>query len=696
MENKLNFLLKYMLFFALIHSSKNLIAQKLQAKNDIISSIIEKLIENQEAQFDYTDLQAQLTNYFDTKLNLNKCTENELQQLIFLKQSEIISILNHRKKYGDFESIYELQAIEYLSDETIFYLKHFTEVNETNKQLKLSELTQVGKTEIILQHENDFQQKLGYKTNELKVLNKQYYLGSPYRYVLRVKQKIAKRIDIGFTSEKDAGEQFINGTQGSGFDFNSAHIHFKNIGHFSSIIIGDYQANLGQGLTFGSGLSARKSAYVLNVNRYYQNIRPYRSVNEFEFMRGTAIDYHYKSWQLAMFISYKNINTNFQNADSNNVNSFDGFTGFNFTGYNRTANEILDKNNVKQSILGVHIQKDFKILQLGFTGIKTNYNVPFLASNQLYQRYNFIGNQLMNAGLDYKLSLGNALFSGEFSTSDNSAIANTHSLLITLDSKLDLCLLYRHFEANYQTTFNNPFAENSDGKNETGFYCGISYKPSKAFTINNYIDFYQSDWLRFQIDAPSKGLDLLGEIQYNPSKVINIYVRYKFENKQKNETNNLSALNRVLTEQIRHQYRFHLKYKISLFIEAESRFEQSQFSTKNASNAYGTLIYQDLKFKIFKNKFTINTRLALFDIDNFNARIYAFEDNVPYTYSVPMFQNSGIRFYLLANYKITKNIKVIARYSQTEYNNVKTIGSGLEQINGNTQSDLIMQLQMSF
>jgi DNA uptake protein ComE-like DNA-binding protein len=696
MVNKFNYLFKYMLILANLFLSKNLIAQKLQPKNEVISSIIEKLIENQESQLDYTDLQAQLAYYFDTKINLNKCTENELQQLFFLKQSEIISILNHRKKYGDFESIYELQAIENLSDETIFYLKHFTSVNETNKQLKLSELTQVGKTEIILQHENDFQQRLGYKTNELKPQNKQYYLGSPYRYVLRVKQKIGKRIDIGFTGEKDAGEQFLSGAQSNGFDFNSAHVIFKNIGHFSSIIIGDYQANFGQGLTFGSGLSARKSAYVLNVNRYYQNIRPYRSVNEFEFMRGAAFDYRYKNWQFVSFLSYKNINTNFQNADTNNINSFDGFTGFNFTGFNRTTNEILDKDNVKQSILGVHVQKDFKFLQIGFTGIKTNYNVPFLPSNNLYQKYNFTGNQLMNIGLDYKLTQGNALFSGEFSASHNGAFATTNSLLLTLDSKLDLCLLYRHFEPNYQATFNNPFAENSDGKNETGFYCGISYKPAKAFTINSYIDFYKSTWLRYQIDAPSKGFDLLSEIQYNPSKILSIYIRYKFENKQKNESNNITALNQVLAEQIRQQFRFHLKYKISLLIEAESRFEQSKISIINAADAYGTLIYQDLKFKFYRNKFTINTRLALFDVDNFNARIYAFEDNVPYNYSVPMFQNSGVRFYLMASYKIAKNIKVFARFSQTQYSNVKSIGSGLEQINGNTQSDLIMQLQMSF
>ncbi|MFZ4797186.1 MAG: ComEA family DNA-binding protein [Bacteroidia bacterium] len=696
MVNKSLFLLKFVFVFATIFVSKFLTAQKLQPKNEIIASIIEKLIENQESQLDYTDLQAQLAFYFDSKINLNKCTENELQQLLFLKQSEINSIINHRKKYGNFESIYELQAIENLSDETIFYLKHFTLVNETNKQLKLSEISQVGKTEIIVQHENDFQQRLGYKTNELKAQNKQFYLGSPYRYVLRVKQKIGNRIDIGFTGEKDAGEQFFSGAQSNGFDYNSAHIHLKNVWNFKNIIIGDYQANFGQGLTFGSGLSARKSAYVLNVNRYFQNIRPYRSVNEFEFMRGAAIDYHYKSWQMVSFLSYKNINTNFLNADTNNINSFDGFTGFNYSGFNRTTNEILDKDNVKQTILGVHIQKEFKYLQLGFTGIKTNYSVPFLRSDNLYQKYNFTGNQLVNIGMDYKLSLGNALFSGEVSASDNSGFATTNSLLLTLDSKLDLCFLYRHFEPNYQSTFNNPFAENSDGKNESGFYFGLSYKPARAFTINSYIDFYKSSWLRYQIDAPSKGYDLLAEIQYNPSKVLSMYVRYKYENKQKNETNNSLAAYDVLAEQLRQQFRFHIKYKISLFVEAESRLEQSQFTTLNTATAFGTIIYQDLKMKLFKNKFTINTRLAMFDIDSYNARIYAFEDNVPYTYSVPMYQNSGVRFYLMTSYHLMKNVKFYARFSQTQYNNVKTIGSGLEQINGNTQSDLIMQLQMSF
>ncbi len=673
--------------------SKSLMAQK--QKNEVIAIVIEKLIENDESKIDYTDLQAQLEYYFDNKINLNKTNEFELQQLIFLKHSEIIALLNHRKIYGNFESIYELQAVANLSDESLQLLKYFCHVNEGNKQLKLSELSQLGKTEIILQTDRDIEERLGFKTALLKSQNRQYYLGSPYRSVLRFKQQIGKRITIGYTGEKDAGELFFQGAQKYGYDFNSGFIQVRNLGHFNQIIIGDYQANFGQGLTFGSGLSARKSAFALNTTRNFQVIRPYRSINEFEFLHGISCVYEYKNWQLVPFISFKAINTNFINADTS-YNSFDGFTSFSLTGFHRTNNEIADKDNVNQSIMGLHVQKTYKQLQIGLTTVQTNYSAPLLKGSDLYQKYNFAGKELFNIGVDYRLSIANMLFLGEFSMSDNNALATTHTLLIPVDSKLDLCFLYRNFSRAYQTTFNNPFAENSDGRNEEGFYTGFSFKPRKAITFNAYIDFYKSSWLRYQVDAPGKGYDILTEWQYTPNKPTSMYIRYRYESKDHNKLNNSNDLNDVLAAQTKQQLRFHVNYKISLLIETESRIEFSMFNTANISPSNGFLIFQGLKYKFCKNKMSINARLSQFSIDNYYARIYAYEDNVPYTFSVPLYQNSGTRFYIVYKYQPMKNIKLFIRYAQTKYSNVNSIGSGLEQIDGNTQSDIITQLQISF
>ncbi len=93
---------------------------------------------------------------------------------------------------------------------------------------------------------------------------------------------------------------------------------------------------------------------------------------------------------------------------------------------------------------------------------------------------------------------------------------------------------------------------------------------------------------------------------------------------------------------------------------------------------------------------TLSARLAIFDIDDYNSRIYAYEDNLPYTFSVPLYQNSGTRFYFMVKYQVNKKVKLFARYSKTQYQNINTIGSGLEQINGNSLSDLNLQLQVSF
>ena len=104
MVNKFRIVVKYLFAFAMVLSFKTVYAQKLQSKSEIISTIIEKLIENSESTIDYTDLQAQFEYYYDNKLNLNKITDYELRQLIFLKQSEVLSIINHKKLYGDFEN----------------------------------------------------------------------------------------------------------------------------------------------------------------------------------------------------------------------------------------------------------------------------------------------------------------------------------------------------------------------------------------------------------------------------------------------------------------------------------------------------------------------------------------------------------------------------------------------------------------
>jgi hypothetical protein len=678
----------------------NSFAQNKQAsnRNSVVQELLERWIENNESTIDYTDLQEQLEFYYNNKLDLNKCSQKDLMSLVFLSPRQADAIIKHRLVLGNFMSVFELQVIPEIDEQTIYYLKYFVAVNVDwmQDQTPFWQMLRKGKNELILLHENDFQKKEGYNTEELKAANKQYYLGTPYRYVARYRFNYGNRLSMGYTGEKDMGEQFFQGAQANGFDFNSFHFVLKNTGKIKALAFGDYQVNFGQGLTFGSGLAARKSAYVMNLRRYYESIRPYRSLNENEFMRGAALSYQInKKLLITGFVSHKYINTSYRNADSNQVSNGDDFSSIVLTGYHRTTNEIQNKQNTTQTIVGANVQLALEKFQLGFTAVNANYDKAFTPGAAPYQKYYFSGTELANIGLDYSAQLGSVNLFGESSISSNGGWATTNTAQLPLDAKLDFCMMYRNFSKDYQTIINNPFAENNNGSNEEAIYTAMVYRHSKSIQVSAYLDVYRSPWLRYLVDAPSKGIDFLMEWQYNPNKIFQSYIRYKHEEKEKNQSGNVTKLD-VIVPQTRDLIRLHLQYKVGTHFSFKSRLEHCMFIAEGLGQKSGTLIYQDFQYKPFFNPFDVTCRLAMFDIEDFNARVFAVESDVLYQYSVPLYQNAGVRYYVLLHYNVSKHFDIWLRYAKTTYSNVNTIGTGLEQIQGNESSDMKVQVRWSF
>ncbi len=664
----------------------------------VVQELLERWIENNEASIDYTDLQEQLEYYYNNKLDLNKCSQKELMSLVFLSPRQADAIIKHRIKFGDFISVFELQVIPEMDEQSLYYLKCFVAVSIDwlQDQTPFMQMLRKGRNELILLHENDFQKKEGYHTEALKAANKQYYLGSPYRYVSRYRFNYGNRLSMGYTGEKDMGEQFFQGAQAYGFDFNSFHFVLKNTGKIKALALGDYQVNFGQGLTFGSGLAARKSAYVMNLRRYYESIRPYRSLNENEFMRGAALSYQInKKLLITGFVSHKYINTSYRNADSNQVSNGDDFSSIVLTGYHRTTNEIQNKQNATQTIVGANVQLALEKFQLGFTAVNANYDKAFTPGAAPYQKYYFSGTELSNVGLDYSIQLGSVNLFGESSISSNGGWATTNTAQLPLDAKLDFCMMYRNFSKDYQTTFNNPFAEFNNGSNEEAIYTAMIYRHSKSIQLSAYLDVYRSPWLRYLVDAPSKGIDFLTELQYNPNKVFQSYIRYKHEEKEKNQSGNVTKLD-VIVPQTRDLLRLHLQYKVGTHFNFKSRLEHCLFNAEGMGQKSGTLIYQDFQYKPVFNPLDVSCRLAMFDIDDFNARVFAVESDVLYQYSVPLYQNAGVRYYILLHYNVSKHFDLWLRYAKTTYRNVNSIGTGLEQIQGNESSDMKVQVRWSF
>ena len=214
-------------------------------------------------------------------------------------------------------------------------------------------------------------------------------------------------------------------------------------------------------------------------------------------------------------------------------------------------------------------------------------------------------------------------------------------MLISIDPKVDLAVLYRNYGRDFHSLYANSFAESSTTDNESGMYSGIIIRPSRAWTISGYVDFFSKPWLDYGIDAPSDGVELLTQVTYKPNRSLEIYARWKNESKQQNATANEEPLD-YLVNTSKQNLRFNLSYKISPAFLIKSRAEWVFYKEGEQDVQYGFLAYQDLVFRKLGSPLQLTGRICLFDTDDYDARIYAYENDVLYSFSVPAYYLSLI------------------------------------------------------
>lgn len=665
----------------------------------LVETIAEQAGENDE-NIDYNTLVDDLLIYSERPLNLNAATRDDLERLVILDDIAINSLLKHREDNGKLLSILELQGIKGFSLNVIRTIMPFVTVSEQGAaRFSLRDMWKEGRHELVVRYERTIEEKKGYSEIEDSVLAESpnsRYLGSPDKVWARYRFQFSNRVSWGVTMEKDAGEEFFTGTQKQGFDFYSAHLFVRNIGVLKALALGDYQAQFGQGLTFFSGLGFGKSANGVGVKRNAQGLRPYTSVDENRFLRGGAATFGIgKRVDVTGFISYKSVDASvFSTENDTLTEAEEAFSSIFSSGFHRTPGELAKKHAVDELIYGGNVNYRYKRLQVGVTGVSYHFSKPFTRSPGIYNANEFSGTQNSNFGLDYSYIYRNFNFYGELSMSQNLGFATTHGVLMTLDPKVTVAAMVRHLEADYQAVYANAVTENSRMNNETGYYLGVSLNPFKGWYLTGFFDLFRFPWLRYQANSPSYGYEGIAQLSYRPDRNLEIYFRFRQKNRQINVSaeDNLEPL-RFIEDEIRTSYRLHLGYRLSKAWSLRSRVEYSRYRRGEGEVEQGFMVYQDIIFKPMSFPVSFSTRLAYFDTETYNARIYAFENDVLYAYSFPAYYYKGMKAYINVRYDITRNISLWFRISNLFYSDRPTIGSGLEEIDGKHRTDVKVQLR---
>jgi len=665
------------------------LAQDYPRKEINASTLVDEIFATQELAINYQDLYENYLQLISNPRDVNRVTDEQLRAFYLLSPQQIQSLLSYRREAGPFQSVYELQNIEGFSKEIFLKLIPFvTVVDESasvNKNL-LKRILAEQNNYLLVRYTQTLEAQKGYAD---KTASSSRYTGGPGNFYARFRTSKPGDFSLGFTLEKDAGEKLIwnPAKKVYAFDYVSFHAQTLNKGRIKNLILGDYQAQFGQGIALGSVFGIGKNGEaVTTIRRSNLGFLPYTSLYEAGYFRGAALSYQAaKNFTIHTMFSSRGRDGNLQDTLAASVSSF------NFSGLHRTPGEIADRNALQENNIALVANYKNRSLDVGVLVHATQFNIPLVRNANAYNQFQFSGKENTNAGAFLNYSFRNASFFSELVQTIYQGRAAVAGMLVSLTPKLDVSILYRNFDRNFYSFYSNALAENSIPQNETGLYWGWKYSVNKKMSFAGYADLFRYPWLKFRSYSPSEGSEWLLRFNYRPTKTVYFFLQVREEIKQRNSG---ADVNLFLTNPgIRRNYWVNLDYQATPTLSFKSRAQFSSFEL-SGKKTEGMAIMQDASFDW--RKFSFSGRYVLFDTDDFDNRIYVYERDVALAFNFPAYNGRGVRHFILLQYRVNEKIDFWARWAQTRFSARETIGTGGEMIMGNTQNDVRFQVRIKF
>jgi hypothetical protein len=673
-----------LVFWVCFLSAQDTLTWSLPQREDLLFRFEELINEDESNQEELEELLIEEQEKFQevTRANLNALTPEMAFAYLKLTDYQYYNLLAYLSEYGMMASVYELNAVEGFSIEDVRRLMPLVNLESvTRKNNFFKNFFRKSKSSFLLRYGQVLEKQNGYDKSQTK-----HYLGSPFRLAFKYQFSTQDKFVLAISGEKDAGEQFFKGAQKYGFDFYSAYLCLKNIGVLKKLVIGDFKLDFGQGLVVGSAMMGGKGGGVGSVRHFAGMIKPVAPLNEGTALRGVAAtlgNYHYTG---TLFAAYRNYDGNvLLTEDSSRV--FEG--SLSHSGYHRTEAEQAKSDNLRSWVFGADFLYRARIFRLGARALYTLFNAEVQPSGKVYQQYAFTGRSLVNAGLDYQLILKKVILYGEAGLSGNGGWAFVQGANVELSPGVSFALL-AHFRSRRYVALQG----SSSAQGEWGFYLVSQMILNPKTTMSWHYDYTHYFWLRYRIDAPSNtmraGLDLTCAV----SRKAHLQIRFQYKMKYKN----MEARGLVNGIEPFHSFKAHAVWESTLveLLKLKTGVDYLINHSKTMDYTHdGLLLYQDVGLDLKKPGLGFNMRIAFFDTDTYEERLYAYENDLYYSFTMNSHYDKGWRAYLLVKYAY-KMLHVWIRISQTFFLNKEEIGSGLDLIAQKHKTELKLQLMVKW
>jgi len=592
------------------------------------------------------------------KIVLNEADVDELRQLPWLNSADAQAIIRYRREKG---SIYSPQVLQTIIG------KEKTASIAPYIRYKKELLTRKVSTPKAVEVAGSLYNRLFWETPPRKGILNGNYAGANFKLYHRAEFSVP-HLSVSLVQEKDIGEPDID-------DFTSLSINAYDLGVIKSAVLGNYKLTVAQGLLIGQGRYFSKGSDPSgSVRLSSKRLLSSASSSEFGFLQGAATTLKLDPFEVTAFYSANHLDA---------VINDDGvITSFGTSGYHRTELEISRKDNVAETISGAnllyHYQMGLFSGRAGGSVLHYSYPNPFdeiepgaalstISSGTLYS-------------VESDLSVGQLNLFAETAFSQHpEGVSWIAGAEYQVARGVNTVVARRSYGVDYFSPFAGAFAERGDGaSNEDGYYFGVHAKLHDRLLVGAYYDQFTFPVLGSHCQYPSDGNDtrLFMNWKQSSSLAWNIQFQHKYKEEQKNQGSSSVALWSALTLVTN---RVQLDCDVTLFdrLRLRTRGEVKEVVKKYLAGDqtfYGRLLYQQVGY--ITGSYGVKGRFTLFDTSDYDAAIYAYEDDLPLTSSLGVYDGRGKSFFLVATWQVMKQMKLAARYETTWYDDRLVYSSG--------------------
>jgi hypothetical protein len=622
---------------------------------EITTEITEELAMHMEDSETTTLMLEWLQELIDDPVMINSGDEEELNRLFFLTDYQIKSLINYTNNTGKIISHYEIATIPGFDRATAemmvpcVILETYID-NEKRKRWR---------TEIIT--------NIAFKPGETD----SSLLGSNIKELTKIKV-VANKIETGTTIEKDAGESFAPEGKFQP-DFFSAYISYTGTGTVKRVIIGDYSAKFGQGCNINTNFSTSLSTSSSNLISGKNEIKPYRSTDENNFFRGMATEISTHNISATLLFSRNNVDATVATDEETGEQYV---IGLYTAGVHDSWTSLYKKDVLVKTVIGANLEFNINSFKIGATWSGTDFSIPLADhSGDPTEIFDFSGERLFVYSIHYKTTIDRIMAFGEISSNDFNNFALAQGATIRAADRLSINILYRKYEPTY-TTFNGRApGSTSESSNEEGIFGNLFLELHKNLFLTAGADIYRTEWISYRSSFPKKSLKEEIRLKYQPSGSSSLEVSFSNRISEVNGEDLLGVPSKKV-ESTR-SIRFNGTYAASNGITLKTRIE---YKRALPSGSTGILLLQDINYSLSSIPISLWFRYSVFNTDSWDTRLYCYENDLLYSFSIPALSGIGSRSYLMVKIDVGRYIDFRVKYAVTSLMGTDNIANENDQL----------------